>query len=471
VTMLPGPKPPLPPLAEGLPVLGSLPALLSKQAAVFTAMRARYGDIYRLRLGPLQVTMLNHPRHVQHILRDRSTKYGKGGDLWRSVRTLLGNGLAVSEGEFWLRQRRMMQPHFHRQRLGDLTTLMMDAIDEELLPWDVAAHRGTPLSATHAFNPITMKVIAKVLSGGDVYREEIAAISSNLAFALDYVFRGIIAQQLPAWVPVPGRRRYQQALRDIDAILFKIIERSRCSASPPAKDVSLIAMLLAMVDAETGEQMTSSQVRDEAVNLFLAGYETTALGLSWTLQFLLHNPAVLTRLQAEVDDVLGGRRAEFSDLRHLSATRMAFQEALRLSPPIWWLTRFALEADEIDGHCIPAGTTVTALPYTIHRHPDLWEDPERFDLERFTPERSVQRHQLAWIPFGTGQRQCIGKDLALMEGQLVLARIVQRYTITAAAALSRPPSSALSMTLRIKNGTPFRVSRRNAHGVNASRRG
>lgn len=452
---------PAPPLVDGLPLLGSLPALLLQQTDFFTSARARYGDVYRVRLGPLSVTMLNHPNHVQHILRDSSAKYGKGGSMWSSIRTLLGNGLAVSEGEYWLRQRRMMQPHFHRQRLGELTTLIVDAIDEELVTWDAAAESGAPLAAMDAFSPITMKVIAKALFGGDISREEVEVITTNLTFALDYVFRGVIAHQLPVWVPIPGRRRYQEALRQMDVVLFKVIERSRERQQRAQGGGDLITMLLGMVDPETGEQMTVSQLRDEAVNLFLAGYETTALALSWALQFLLRDPAILARLRAEVDGVLGGRRPEFSDLSELTYTRMVFQEALRMCPPIWWLTRVALVDDEIDGFHIEAGTMVTAITYTIHHHPECWDEPERFDPERFAPERSAQRHPLAWIPFGVGQRQCIGKDFALMEGQLILARAVQRYGFAAVAPRGQA-TPKLSMTLRIKDGSPIRVTARGA---------
>ncbi|WP_437622823.1 cytochrome P450 [Sorangium sp. So ce1151] len=455
-------SPRTPPLVEGgLPLVGSIPALLRQQAEFFPRARARNGDVYRLRLGPLSMIVVNHPRHVQHVLRDGSSKYGKGGALWDSVRTLLGNGLAVSEGNYWLRQRRMMQPHFHRERLDELVCMMVDAIDDELEVWDIAARTGSPLDPMHAFSPLMMKLIARALLGGDINREEIELVAARVTFAFNYVFRGIVAQELPAWVPVPGRRRYQQALRDMDAVLFKIIERSQRRDQLAEANGSLLASLIDMADSETGQQMTASQLRDEVLTLFLAGYETTALGLSWTLQFLLHEPAVMAELRAEVDSVIGRGRPDASHLSKLSYTRMVFQEALRMYPPLWWLARVALVDDEIDGFHIPAGTLVLAATYAIHRHPEFWEDPDRFDPGRFTPERTASRHKLAWIPFGTGQRQCIGRDFAMVEGQLILARLVQRYTF-AAVSPRRPAATALSMTLRIKNGTPFRVKRRSS---------
>ncbi|MGK4008104.1 cytochrome P450 [Sorangium sp. So ce1036] len=449
-----------PPLVGGgLPLLGSLPALLSQQAELFLRARARYGDVYRMRLGPVSVTVVNHPRHVQHVFRDSSAKYGKGGALWDSVRTLLGNGLGVSEGDYWLRQRRMMQRHFHREQIDELVSLMVDAIDEELAVWDAAAEAGSPLSAMRAFSPVVMKMIVRALFGGDICREEVEVIAASGTFAFGHVFRGIIAQGLPAWVPVPGGRRYQRALRDMDAVLFKIIERGQRHPQPAGASKSLLASLIGTVDPETGQRMTAGQLRDEALTLLLAGYESSALALSWSLQLLLREPAALAELRAEVDAVIGGSRPNASHLYQLHYTRMVFQEALRMYPPIWWLARVALVDDEIDGFHIPAGTFVLAATYAIHRHPEFWEDPERFDPGRFTPERTASRHKLAWIPFGTGQRQCIGRDFALVEGQLVLARLVQRYTL-AAAQPDRPAVPSLSMTLRMKKEMSFRVKRR-----------
>lgn len=453
------PTPPL--VGGGLPLLGSLPALLRHQAELFTTARARYGDIYTMRFGPLSTIIVNHPRHIQHVFRDASANYGKGGALWKSIRTLLGNGLGVSEGDYWLRQRRMMQRHFHRESIDALVTGMVDAIDEELATWDAAAETGTPLSPMRAFSALVMKLIARTLFGGDISREDAERITTSATFAFGHIFRGIIAQELPPWIPIPGRRRYRRALHDIDAVLSKIVERGQRRDGRGEANGSLLASLIDMVDPETGQRMSASQVRDEVMTLFLAGYESSAVGLSWTLHLLLREPAALAELRAEVDAVLGGDRPEASHLDKLVYTRMVFQEALRIYPPLWWLARVALADDTLDGFRIPAGTLVLAPVYAVHRHPEFWEDPERFDPGRFTPERVASRHRLAWIPFGTGQRQCIGKDFALVEAQLILARLVQRYTF-AAVPSARPTVPVLSMTLRMKNEVQFLVKRRSA---------
>ncbi len=342
----------LPPRTQGLPLVGALPALLRRPFPFFLAARERYGDIYSLDLGMTRMTVLNHPSHAQHILAERSANYGKGGALWESVRTLLGNGLAVSEGAFWLRQRRMMQPHFHRHRLAGLTSLMVEAIDASLQGWEAPAAARTPFNLSPAFASVTMQVIVKALFGQGLAQAQVEAVGAEMAFVVDYLLWGVLTQSLPRRLPLPGARRYQQALHTIDAVVALVIDQQR--RAPESAD-HLLAMLLQMVDAETGEQMTDAQLRDEVVTFFLAGYETTSLTLSWALHFLTQHPETMARLVAEVDSVLAGRTPTFADIPSLVYTRMVVQEALRMRPPAWHLTRTAIEADTIDGFNIPAG--------------------------------------------------------------------------------------------------------------------
>jgi cytochrome P450 len=427
---------PTPPKARGLPLLGVLPALITRQFDFLLEARARYGDIYTLDLGLTKLVVLNQPRHAEYVFRDNSRNYGKSGALWESVRTLVGNGLVVSEGEFWLRQRRMMQPQFHRKRLAALTELMVEAIDGELATWSSATASGTPFDLPPALSRVTMKVIVRTLFGTGLSSQEADEVATEMAYVLDYIFKAILTSSLPKWLPVPGARRYERAIRKIDTILFDVIARTR-QAGDSADN--LIAMLLQMVDDETGEQMTDQQLRDEAITLFLAGYETTSVALSWAYELLTRHPEAMAKLKAEVDAVLGDRLPTFADLPALSYASMIVQESMRLRPPAWWLPRLAIEADEIDGYAIPAGTNVAVLMYGIHHHPEHWENPERFEPERFSAERSATRHKFAWVPFGAGQRQCIGKDFALMEAPLILAMIAQRYEVTAVPGRSTRP--------------------------------
>jgi cytochrome P450 len=436
---------PAPPKTRGLPLVGSLPALVRRSFDFLLAARERYGDIYTLDLGFFKLVMLNHPRQVEHVLVHNSRNYLRSGATYDAARTFLGNGLAMSEGEFWLRQRRMMQPHFHRKRLAALTALMAATIDEELAAWASAAHAGEAFNLHPAFNRITMNVIVRALFGTALSHHEVDELSAEMAFAVDKILPSAIASALPNWLPIAGRQRLMQVRQKIDTALYDVIGRVRQGGG----DGTLMAMLLDMVDAETGAQMTDQLLRDEAITLVFAGYETTSLTLSWACDLLTRHPEVLAKLQAEVEAVLGGRTPTFADLPALAYTSMVIQETMRLRPPAWFLNRSAAAADEIDGYAIPAGAIIAMSFYAIHRHPDFWDDPERFDPERFTPERVAGRHKFAWLAFGAGQHQCIGRDFALMEAQLLLAMLVQRYHITGVGHTATPK---LTATLQPKDG-------------------
>lgn len=444
-----------PPRAAGLPLVGSLPALLRDPFEFFAAAHARYGDLYRLKLGPLDLMVCNSPAHMQHILRDHARNYRKGGGLWASIRDLLGNGLPVSEGEFWLRQRRMMQPHFHHQRIAAMTETMNAAIAESLQPWDAAAESGQPLNIVAGLSAITMQVIVRTMFGTSLSAAEQASVAASLGHVLDYIMTGVVTHSLPGWLPIPGQRAYQRELRNIDTIIDAVIARCRDhpEAAPP-----LVALLLAMVDDETGERMTEQQLRDEVKSIFAAGYETTSLALTWALYQLATQPALLGRLRDEATAALGDRPAAFQDIARLGYSKMVVQESMRLYPPVWWLQRTAVEDDVIDGYPVRAGQHLACLMYTVQRHPDFWPNPTAFDPLRFDAASSAGRHPFAWVPFGAGQRMCIGKDMALLEGQLLLTTLARRYDFALAEAA--PPQPKLSTTLRPKRPLLMRISRR-----------
>jgi cytochrome P450 len=447
-------RPLTPPRAYRIPVLGPIVGLATQPLHFLEQARERYGDIYTLDFGVTKVTMLNSPHHIQHVLVDRAANYRKGGQLWDSIRALLGNGLPVSEGDFWLRQRRMMQPHFHRQRLAGLTAHLVAATSESLQHWDAAV--GRPFNLAGAFSPITMRVITRMLFGQGLARKEIDDVSGAMAYMLDYITLGSLARGLPSWVPVPGAARFARCRARVDEVISRLIERQRAAAHA---DDTLLAMLVAMVDDETGAKMDNVQLRDEVVSMFLAGYETTSVTLAWLFYYLAQHPQVAERIRAEVDEVLGEREPSFADLPQLAYTRMAVMEALRVRPPVWWLTRTAVEDDTIDGLTIPAGSLVGTVFYAAHHHPDYWEHPERFEPERFTPERAAGRHKYAWAPFGAGQRHCIGKDLAMMEAQVIVAMIFQRFNVEHLPTTARPVASS---TLRTGGAINVLLQRRGA---------
>lgn len=449
------------PRAAGLPLVGSLPGVLREQLEFFVRAREKYGDVFVVKLGPTEIIALTHPEHAQYVLRDNAKNYWKGGGLWDALRTLFGNGLPVSGGDFWLRQRRMMQPQFHRERLAALIDEMVAAIDEEVATWDAIAASGQPFNITPAFSRITMNVIVRTLFGGGISAETADQIAVEMAHAMDYMLRGLITQSLPAWLPLPGKQRYKAALRMIDAAMLRIIEARRREGDDHGGG-DLLGMLLAAVDAETGERMTDEQVRDEAISLFFAGYDTMAQALSWTTHFLTQHLDTQRALVDEVAATIGERRPSFADLPGLGLAQRVIRESMRVRPPVFWIPRIASKDDEIGGFPVPAGATVGVMTYAIHYHPGTWERPREFDPSRFLPERSVGRHGLAWMPFGAGQRLCIGNEFSLMEGQLALARIAQRYTISAVP--ERPVETHVSTMLRPKHGVWVRLQKHSASG-------
>jgi len=446
--------PPLP-IIKGWPLLGALPALLKDPFGFLTRAREKQGDIYTLNLGFIKLVILNHPRHAQQVLRDNAQNYYKGGAIWQAVRGLTGNGLILSEGDFWLRQRRLMQPQFHRQRLAALTSLMVEAIDQALKTWEPITQQAKPFDLLPAFNQLTMCVVAKTLFGTALTAAELTEVSEIMPFAINYVMVDAATKALPAWLPIPGKRRYQQVLARFDEIIYRIIADGRRSAG---KENHLLAMLLDAVDEETGVGMDDRQLRDEVATLFLAGYETTAAALAWAFHYLTSHPETMQKLQAEVDSVLDGRQPTFADLPNLAYARMVFQEVLRLRPVSFWTPRTAMHDDTIDGYPIPAGTHVASFTYMYHHHPAIWSEPTHFDPGRFTPERSAGRHPFAWIPFSAGQRLCIGRDFSLMEGQLALAMVVQRYQLAPVAG--HTPKLRLGATLRPVGGVQVKVVQR-----------
>lgn len=454
------PHAPRRPVRAGWPVVGALPALLRQPIAFLHGARRHYGDLYTLKLGPFQPIVVNHPDYVQHVLRDNARNYRKGGKVWEIIRDLLGNGLAVSEGEYWLRQRRMLQAQFHRQRLAALTTLMTAAIDEGLRDW--GAFNGASFDLEKAFSAITLKVITKTMFGSHLNQADIDTVTEAVPVIGRYIVSGMVTRTLPRWVPSRSGERFHQACRAIDTVLYDVIARGRQALAEGRYEDNLLAMLLNVVDEESGERMTDQQVHDEAITIFMAGYDTTGLGLTWALHLLLQHPEAMARLQVEIDQVLAGRTPTFADLPHLPYTRMVFQEALRLYPPVAWLPRTAVADDVIDGFTIPAGATVIIPIFVIQQHPAFWPDAAAFRPERFATVGAAglptEQHPFAWLPLGAGPRLCIGRDFALMEGQLVLAMALQRFCLTTVA--ERPVTPKLTMALAPKDGLWVEASAR-----------
>jgi len=440
------------PQAGGLPLIGALPRFLRDPLTMLDEIRHQ-GNVCRLELGFLDAVTLHHPDHVDHVLRSHHRDYTKGGAFWSMIRELLGNGLPVSEGDEWRRHRRMMQPQFHRQRLLGLATLIIDALDE-CLEWSDLDSSWQTLDVGARMPHLTMSVASAALLGMNTSRDRSKLIARELDSMQDSLFSAMVAHRLPAWLPLPGRRRFAQSIAIVRHEVQNVIEERRQRVE---SGDDLLGLLIDSSDEEDGRTLSNEQLLDETISLYLAGYETTATSLQWALALMGEHIEIWERLREECDMVLRGRNPRPSDVRRLPYARWVIQESMRLYPPSWWLPRVAQCDDEIGGYPIPKDTVVAPVMYTVHRHPDFWENPTQFDPERFSPSRSVGRHPLAWCPFGAGPRKCIGQELSLMESTLALAMMTQRFDL---AASGQCPRVEMKTTLRPAEPVFLRMRRR-----------
>ena len=435
---------------DEMPTLRTLNSLrdLQKSPLQFLAgLYKHYGNMVQIRIFFWPVYIINHPEYIKHVLQDNYRNYDKNVPIFNLFRPVLGNGLVTNYGgESWLHQRRLMQPAFHRQRIADLGTAMSRLTGEMLDQWEVAAQKQQPVDVASEMMHLTLRIVSNALFHSDIddrIRAFEQAFSQVNAFLLEYFNRPFP----PLNVPTPRNRRFWASLRTLDNVVYEIL-RQRHQSTEEYRD--LLSLLMQARDEETGQGMSDQQLRDEIMTILIAGHETAANALAWCWYLLAQNPEAEQRLQQEVDQVLQGRLPTVEDLPHLPYTRMVFEEAMRLYPPVWIIMRKALQDDTIGEYHIPKNTYILWSTYAVHRHPDFWEEPEKFDPERFTPERSANRPRHAYIPFSHGPRLCIGNTFAMMEAQIIIAAVVQRYRLTLVP--EHPVVPQPLMTLRPRDG-------------------
>jgi cytochrome P450 len=442
-----------PPGPRGYPIIGMLPQLRADPIRTFLDAADEYGEVVHLKAGPYHGYLLSDPADIKHVLQDNARNYHKS-PLYDRLKDGIGNGLLTSEDAFWLRQRRLAQPAFHKQRLGAMADAMVACTARALDAWEDRADRGEPLDLVGEMMSLTQAIIVRTM------------FSTDLGSAADIVNRTwpIINQRigetfwstkLETKLPIPANRRFARALHELESVVYRIIAERRDSRRDEA---DLLSMFLSARDEETGEGMTDRQLRDEVMTMLLAGHETTSLLLSWTYYVLSQQPGAAQRIADEVDAVAGDAPPGFAHLERLTWTRMVLEEVLRLYPPAWGFSRLALHEDEIGGYRVPEGSIVFLIPFVLHRRPKLWPDPERFDPERFAPGRESGRHRFAYLPFGAGPRGCIGNQFAMVEAQLIVASIAQRYRVELAPGQAIRPDPLI--TLRPKPGIQAMLTRR-----------
>ena len=412
----------------------------------------RYGDVVAFRFGPFRAFLLANPDHISRVLKEEHAHFDKDLITYRTLQNLLGLGLLTSEGPLWQRQRRIAQPAFHRRRLERFVPAVADATEAMAQDWwakpdDATVDMHTEMMA------LTLRIAADTLFGTGVGEREEARIAHALDVVMqNFHYRLHTPLALPEWLPTSRNRKLAAAHADLDGVVERIIDERRRAGDADERD-DLLSRFMAARDEETGEAMDDRQLRDEVMTLLLAGHETTANALTFTWHLLGRHPEVAEAARREIHEVLGNRAPTAEDLPRLDLVRRIVQESMRLYPPAWVVERRALRDMEFGGHRVPKGSICLLSQFVTHRHPDHWQDPDRFDPDRFTPEASQGRHPFAYFPFSGGPRVCIGAGFAMLEAPLVLAGLLRRFDPR--PLLEDEPELSPLITLRPRDGLPM----------------
>ena len=404
----------------GWPVLGEIVQVWRDPLALVVEGMQSGEAVVGFRFGPYRYVLVNQPEGIEHVLKDNARAYHKS-PTYDGLKLVLGHGLVTSEDDLWRRQRKLVQPAFHHRCLVRFADDVVEQTDLLLDRWHAAGARTVDIY--EEMTALTFAIVGRTLfsadiadKAGDVGR----ALEFMLSFARDYAERLV---RIPIWLPLPGHLKFKRNLRVVDGVIAQLIEARR-DANAPVGD--LLDLLLSAADDQGS--MSDRQLRDEVMTLALAGHETTALAMTYTWHLLTQHTDVLEGLRAEVA-VLDGRPPSYADLARLPLSERIIKESLRLYPPAWGIERIALEDDVVCGHAIPKGTLVGIAPFGLHRDPQYWPRPDRFDPNRFRAERDSERPRFAYVPFGGGPRVCIGNAFAMMEARLALVRMAQRAQV------------------------------------------
>jgi cytochrome P450 len=405
----------------GLPLLGHALQMWRRPRDFITSL-AGVGDLVELRFGPRRAYLACDPGLAVRVLQEARI-FDKGGPLFEKARLLVGNGLVSSEWEDHRYQRRMLQPVFHPARMPGYVALMRGEIDKALGEW----RDGRPFDVSDAMHALTLRITGRTMFSSAIGGRAVSEVAYCMPVIMRGVYRRMVAPLgLQEKIPTPGNRKFDQVRARMHSVISETIEEQHASGGDPG---SLLHLLLGTRDEDTGAPLSSEELYDQVMTLLIGGTETTGNIMSWAFYMLSRHPEVERRLHAEVDEVLGGRTAGFEDLPRLEYTWRVLTETLRMFPPAWLLTRTTTRETELAGVRLPAGATVMYSPYVLGRSPLFFDDPEKFDPDRWLPERSEAAPRGANLPFGAGNRKCIGDSFGQAETTLTLASIAARWRL------------------------------------------
>lgn len=410
----------------------------------------RFPGIARLKAVHLDIVQVTDPEYIRQILQTDQKNYTKSVQ-YEQLKLVLGEGLVTSEGELWKKQRKLIQPAFHRQQIASFFDIMVDCTNEMLDEWRAAPDGKIDLSE-HMMK-ITLQIIGKTMLSKDV-----KSTSSEVDKALTFIIRAVNKRtmkslNLPMWLPLPKHQEFEKNIKVLDKIIYDIIEERKVNGHANG---DLLDMLMQSKYEDTGEPMPDKLLKDEVMTIFLAGHETTANALSWTMYLLTQNPQCIEKIREEVNRVTQGEEITLAHLQQLEYTRACLSEGMRIYPPVWLIARKAIQNTNLGEYEIPAGTNVFITPFLVHMREDLWVKPQVFNPERWFTDEVKKMDKFAYFPFAAGPRMCIGNNFALMESELILAKMIQAFDFEYLSKVA--PEKDPTVTLRVKNDIPMRVT-------------
>ena len=464
----------LPPGPRGLPFLGNVLQLKKDHLGFLLDVQRQYGRMATIYIGKTPLVLLTHPDHIRHVLvenpRNFTNREVSGGLIFgkmflfslmaptfsnkvtEGMRDLVGDWLLTTDGKYHDQQRRLLQPAFSKRRVENYRDMIVQYTREAVDTW----RPGMEVDLANEMQSLILRMILKLLANIDVLEEE-TDVARLIEDALSYptsVIEGLLnLPNLPFALPFVSSGKRKNAMSKANAYIDALIERRLVETQ--TQDAGDILSILLSAEDEHGDKMNRKQLRDAVVSLIAAGHETTTNTLIWTMYLLSEHPKVFEKVQAELRTVLGGCNPELSDLPQLTYLDQVIKESMRLYPSGWTQGRCAVNDFELDGYHMPAGTLLMLSQWTLHRHPDLWEDAETFRPERWHPEQRQKELQWAYFPYGGGSRMCLGKSLAQLELFLVLPIILQRYLPRVLPGHVVEPLPLI--TLRSNNGMPVRL--------------
>lgn len=439
-----------PPGPDGVPVLGNAVDYVRNPFEFREQCAKEYGGLVYTEAGSKPMYMVNDPEYIEEVLVTKNDKFLKPELMQKRLGKVFGDGLLLSEGEFWRRNREVSQPAFFRDSVGDYVETMVDYAEQTVEDWDP----GERYDVAHEMERLAVEILVSALFNQDIDFEE-SAIGSAVHSISEKYDPTNPSWYVPNWVPTPVNRQYESAVDELEAEVEEIVRRRERSDEDPDDLLSLL------IDARDDDehQMDSDLLHDEVNTILLGGSGPMGLALTYSWFLLSKNPEKREKLSTELDDVLGGDSPTMKDVPELEYTEKVLKESMRLYPPVWTLGREATEEVEIGGYTIQEDAALNLTPWSVHRDPTYYDDPEAFRPERWTEEKVAERPDYSYFPFGGGPRQCIGKHFAMLQGQLVLATLAQEYELELVS--DEDPDLKVSTIVEPKDGIEMVVRERN----------